>query len=162
MGGLVVLLTTARNGWRSTSALLASAALLFVAFLAKYIVAVYLPVVCLGVFLVPRLHRTRPRTSVVFILPLCLAVLAYFVAFSPMLIFLLQFSLTYAASQSGDLWHVCLWRRPELWLLAIAAVVGVRRASMQMRVSAVCGSGILIAFQLLSRTDSDWWKHSME
>ncbi|HLZ28149.1 MAG TPA: hypothetical protein VKV73_12595 [Chloroflexota bacterium] len=142
--------------------LLAAAALLFVAFLAKYLVAIYFPFVCLYVLCANvRSIRTIVHHAAWFALPLSAACAGYAVAFLDPLL-----SVLHSASQYGDLksanpLHEYVWTRPELVLLLAVAVLGWRRASSSGRVVALGGAGIIMAFQVIARADFDFWKHSI-
>src|SRR6202011_3683718 len=116
---------------RSPLRLLLAAALLFVAFLAKYLVAIYFPFVCaylvLGAFIL-----MRPRFGAAlhnfawFVVPLSAMCAVYaFVLLSPLTMLLGQ-SLRYGDLKSLDPLREYVWTRPELWLLVAAAMVGFR------------------------------------
>ncbi len=142
--------------------LLAAAGLLFVAFLSKYLVAVYFPFVC--VYVVLR-HGTRFRAAlrdaVWFVVPLTALCAAYAVVFLGPLLSLLTSSLHYGDLKSPDPLREYFWNRPELIALALAVALGWRFASWRGRLIALAGTAIIAAFQIAARPDFDFWKHSI-
>ncbi len=142
--------------------LLAAAVLLFVAFLSKYVVAIYFPVVC--VYVVVR-HGTRIRAAlrdaVWFVLPLTALCATYALVFLGPLLSLLTSSLHYGDLKSPDPLREYFWNRPELIALALAVACGWRFATWRGRLIAITGTAIIAAFQLVARPDFDFWKHSI-
>lgn len=159
MGGVALLAFHRRNGGRLR--LPAAALLLFVAFLAKYMVAVFFPVVCMYLLLSPRRRRAWLRNVALFVAPLSLACAAYFIAFHDALIELLDFSTGYTDLRSTNLWREYGYERWEVWLLGLVAVFGLRRADRFGRAVAVGGVGVIAAFQAAGRADFDFWKHTV-
>jgi hypothetical protein len=142
--------------------LLAAAVLLFVAFLSKYLVAIYFPFVCLYVVL---RHGTRIRAAIhdgiYFVLPLSILCVVYALVFLTPLVNLLTSSLHYGDLKSPDPVREYFLNRPELWLLGLAVAGGWRFASWRGRLIACVGTAIIAAFQLVARPDFDFWKHSI-
>jgi hypothetical protein len=151
---------------RSPLRLLLAAALLFVAFLAKYVVAIYFPFIC--VYLVvgaliaikPGL-RAAVHNVVWFVVPLSAACAGYALVYLGPLLMLLGSSLHYGDLRSPDPLREYVWTRPELWLLLAAAAIGFRHTAWRGRLVAVGGAAIIMAFQLAARPDFDFWKHSI-
>jgi hypothetical protein len=142
--------------------LLTAAALLFVAFLAKYLVAIYFPFVCIYMVLgVARNPRLALRNIVWFVLPLSLACAAYMLVYLGPLLNLLSTSMHYGDLKSPDPLREYVWERPEMWLLVAAAALGWRRAAWTGRLVAAGGAAVLMLFQLQARPDFDFWKHSI-
>jgi len=145
--------------------LLAGAMLLFVAFLAKYIVAVFFPFICLffliSPLLPPRNAGALARHLVCFVIPLSAACALYFWLLREHLLTLLTFSSTYSDLTSPFPLREYVLERPELWILAALAAIGWPRATRVGRGSALGGMGIVIGFQVFSRADVDFWKHSI-
>ncbi len=95
MLGIVTLLAA----WgRRNAVLLAAAALLFAAFLAKYVVAIFFPFVCAALLLADRRRCGVRRSLGWFILPLAAACGVYFLLFRGELQTLLSFSFSYLDS----------------------------------------------------------------
>ena len=141
--------------------LLGAAALIFIGFLAKYVVAIYLPFICLYLLISARDWRTRVRNIACFIVPLGTACAAYFLAFHAQLITLLRFSGSYTDLKSATPLREYVWQRPELYILAGLALLSWRRVGRVERLITLGGTAIIITFQALSRPDFDWWKHSI-
>jgi hypothetical protein len=142
--------------------LLAAAALLFVAFLSKYLVAIYFPLVC--IYVVCR-HGRRIRRAllegVLFVVPLTAACALYTLIFLTPLVSLLTSSLHYGDLKSPDPLREYGWQRPELWLLLAVVVLGWRFATWRGRLVGVVGALVILAFQATARADFDFWKHSI-
>jgi hypothetical protein len=142
--------------------LLAAATLLFVAFLSKYLVAIYFPFVCLYVML---RHGTRIRAALHdalwFVIPLSALCIIYAVTFLAPLINLLSSSLHYGDLKSPDALREYIWNRPELWLLVLGVASGWRFASWRGRLVAGVGTAVIVGFQIVARPDFDFWKHSI-
>ncbi|MEA2638618.1 MAG: hypothetical protein QOF51_12 [Chloroflexota bacterium] len=153
--------------------LLAAAALFFIAFLAKYLVAIYFPLICLYAMLGPLVWARSPRhtlrsalrTSLRYVLwfvaPLTALCAAYLIIFLGPLLTLFTSSLSYGDLKSATPLNEYVWSRPEIWLLVIAAAFGWRRATGAGRLVALVGAGLIMAFQLQARPDFDFWKHSI-
>ncbi len=159
MGGVSLIVPVAR---RRPTTLLTAALLLFVAFLAKYLVAIYFPFVCAYLVLGSRSNvRLALRNLAWFVLPLAAACAVYLVVFLGPLLTLLASSLHYGDLASPDPLNEYVWSRPELIVLAIAAALGWRRASWSGRIVGLGGAAVILAFQVKARPDFDFWKHSI-
>ena len=159
MAGIAVLVGAVRGG-RGTH-LLAAAGLLFIAFLAKYLVAIYFPFVCLYLLLSPRSRAVLRRNLVWFVLPLSVACALYFLAFRDELLTLLLFSTGYTDLTSPEPVRQYVLDQPELWALFGLALLGWQRATRAGRLVALSGTGIMLGFHALARADFDFWKHSI-
>ncbi|HEX2912711.1 MAG TPA: hypothetical protein VH186_18035 [Chloroflexia bacterium] len=139
-----------------------AAIFLFLAFLTKYVVAIYLPLLCL----VHLFNKHGRKTGLfAFILPLSLACAAYYVAFSSDLNKLLQFSSSYTDLRSNDWFGIYIWERLDILGLLLLTYWGFRQALRDNRRGSsllLVGSAlIMICFQLITRPDFDFWKHSV-
>jgi 4-amino-4-deoxy-L-arabinose transferase-like glycosyltransferase len=143
--------------------LLAGAALFFIAFLTKYLVAIFFPFVCLFLLLSPRNRRAFVRNLLWFVLPLSLACIAYAAFYHVELQALLVHATTTSMNdlRSPRPFDIYLWRRPDVWLLAALAALAWSRMTRSGRVAAFGGAGVILAFHLVTRADHDWWKHSV-
>ena len=164
MGCVAVLAITWRKG--SRRALLAAAALLFISFLSKYVVAVYVPVICLWMMIVPLIAKPQQTARFVrnlcwFVLPLCVVFAGYAFIFRNELLQLLIFSKTYTDLKSSDAFQLYVIQRLDLWALVVTAPFGLRRISTPGRWMSLIGAATIVAFQAASRPDADWWKHSI-
>jgi len=143
-----------------------AAALLFVAFLSKYLVAVYFPLICLYLMLAPLVRSPRRpamalTNTLYLVIPLTAACAGYLLYFLGPLVTLFMSSLHYGDLASADPLRIYLWTRPELWVLVGLAVLGWRLASGTGRLVGLVGFGVIMAFQFKSRPDFDFWKHSI-
>ncbi len=159
MSGVALLVRARVAGGRAW--LLGAAGLLFVGFLAKYLVALYFPLICLYLLASARDRRALMHTIRWFVAPLSAACAVYFLLFHRSLFALLAFSANYTGLKSDNPVRDYLLERPEVWLLALVAALGWRRADRLGRGIAVAGAGALLAFQALARPDHDFWKHSI-
>jgi hypothetical protein len=156
----VALLAFARRG-DSRIPLLGAAALLFIAFLSKYIVAIYFPFICLYLLVAPRAVRPGIRNLLWFVLPLSVACAAYFVAFRVEMFNLLRYASSYTDLKSDQPLREYGWAHPEIWMLAAIAATGWSRASATGRGVALGGVAVILGAHAFARPDHDWWKHSI-
>lgn len=164
MGCVAVLAVTWHAG--SRRALLGAATLLFIAFLAKYVVAIYVPFICLWMMVAPLIAKPRQTARFIrnvcwFVLPLCIVFAGYAVFYRNELLILLGFSKTYTDLKSSDAFRLYVIQRPDIWALAVIALFGLRRISTAGRWMTLSGAAIIVLFQGASRPDADWWKHSI-
>ncbi len=158
LGIAILLIARQRGNWW----LLPLAALgLFIAFLAKYVVAIFFPFVCLYLLLSSRTRTVLARNLAGFVLPLTAACVLYFLFFREQLTILLSFSTAYVDLTSATPLHEYVSQRPEVWGLATLAAFGWRKAAWVTRIFTGGGAAIIAAFQLYSRADFDFWKHSI-
>lgn len=160
MGGIALLIPAFKASGRRTE-LLAAAALVFIAFLAKYVVAIYIPFIFVYLLFSNRTRPTMLRVVGWFIAPVTLACIIYFLLFQKELTTLLTFSTTYTDLESNNPIQQYLIDQPEIWVLAVIAAFGWLFADKTGRIVAVGGVVILAIFQALSRADYDFWKHSI-
>lgn len=142
--------------------LVAAAGLMFIAFLSKYLVAIYFPFVC--IYVVVRYGKRLPSAihdAAWFVLPLSAMCAVYALVFLAPLLNLLSSSLRYGDLKSPDPLHEYILNRPELLLLVVMAGFGWRLASWRGRLIAGLGAFIIIGFQAIARPDFDFWKHSI-
>jgi len=147
---------TGRKTW-----LLGAAALIFFAFLSKYVVAIYLPPICLYLIFSARRFRTLVRNMLCFIVPLSAAVAAYFLVFRNEMYALLDQSKRYTDLRSPTPMREYVTQRPELFVLAAIALLAWRKVGRIERLICFAGLAIILLFQAVSRPDYDWWKHSI-
>jgi hypothetical protein len=148
---------------RVTASLFAGAAvLLFLAFLTKYLVAIYLPFLCLILLATPGMRR---QALAWFIMPLSLACAAYYLLFTEQLNALLRFASQYKGLKSDNIWQIYFVERLDIIVLMLLGYWGLRQAFRNQRFKAPLllwgGALVMLGFQLISRPDFDYWKHSI-
>ena len=127
---------------------------LFAAFLCKYLVALYFPVLVLLAL------RKGWRPVLLLALPLTLACAAYGLLHFADLKHLLLYGSGYSSLRAPDAWEIYAGRRGDFWLLLAPAIVAL--ASRRWRVAAAwlwAGACLMLLFQWKSRADYDYWKH---
>jgi hypothetical protein len=141
--------------------LVGSAVFFFLAFLAKYLIALYFPFLCL---LLLANGKLRVKGFFGFILPLSGACGVYYLLFSDQLNQLLVFAHQYEDLRADNFFQVYLLDRGDILVLLLLGYWGMRQAFRDNRVQAPLllwgGALITIIFQLVSRADYDYWKHS--
>lgn len=160
----LVKLTSAKGLSRTTLVLYALAALaLFAAFLTKYVVALYLPALCILVLASSR--QERKLGGLGFVAPLTVACALYYLIFSNELNSLLSFASGYKDLRTNDFLSVYVWQRLDIILLALMAYWGLRQAIRDVRPGPAIllwvGALLLLIFQFATRPDFDYWKHSI-
>lgn len=144
------------------SLLVASAALFFGAFLTKYVIAAYFPFLCL---LLLANNRLRLKGLLGFVVPLSLACAGYYLLFSDQLSLLLKFAHQYEDLRSDDFLNIYVLQRFEVLALLVLGYWGFRQAFRDGRIQAPLllwgGALVMIVFQLVTRADYDYWKHSV-
>lgn len=120
-GGLALLLPL--RPYASRRALLGGAALIFLAFLSKYVVGVFLPFLCLYLLFGPRGRTAGLRNLRWVVLPLA-ACAVYFLAFRASLLELLAFSTQYRDLRSPTPLREYLWQRPDIIVLGVLTACG--------------------------------------
>jgi hypothetical protein len=159
MSGMALLMPI-RPGRRGP-ALLAAALLLFIGFLAKYVLAVFFPILCLYAMVGARSRGAFIRGTLWFVLPLAACCALYFIAFRAELTYLLHFSTGYTDLKSGTPLREYVGQRLDVWVLAAVALYGVRRATRTEWLVGLGGTGVMLGFQAVARPDFDFWKHSI-
>lgn len=127
---------------------------LFAAFLCKYLVAIYFPVLVLLAL------RKGWRPLVALTLPLTLACAAYGLLHFADLKHLLLYGSGYSSLRAPDAWDIYAGRRGDFWLLVVPALIVL--ASPRWRAGAAwlwAGACLMLIFQWKSRADYDYWKH---
>ncbi|HLK07465.1 MAG TPA: glycosyltransferase family 39 protein [Candidatus Angelobacter sp.] len=131
-----------------------AAALFFAAFLCKYLVAIYFPLlVVLALF-------KRWKGLLCFAAPLFVGCAAYAVLHRADLIHLLTYGGAYGSLRAPDAVDIYVWRRWDFWLITIVGLAAF--ASLQWRIRAIwmwVGALAILVFQWKSRADYDYWKH---
>lgn len=137
---------------------LASALLLFAAFLCKYLTAIYFPFL-----VILALRKGRPAVLGYFV-PLVVLCIAYGIYFHESLVALWHYSLAYKslrapAAAALQIYFTHSWDFWILVLLALLACFSVSEIGWRKLGLLWCGAAIMPLFQLLSRADYDYWKH---
>jgi hypothetical protein len=128
---------------------------LFAAFLCKYLVAIYFPVLVLLAL------RKGWRPAVFLLLPLSAASAGYGILHFDDLNHLLRYGAGYAGLRAPDPWIVYAESRPDLMLLVMVALIALASRAWRARVAWLwLGACIIMAFQWKSRADYDFWKHA--
>ena len=161
MSGVAFLAAGLRSG--RGSRLLLAAVLVFCGFLAKYLVALFFPFLCLLLLMGAGSRRALVRNLLWFVLPLSLFAAGYMFVLRDELRQLLVHATTTSVSdlRSDQPWREYVSQRPEVWLLAALALAALPRATWRGRVLGIGGALLIAAFHALSRADYDWWKHSV-
>ncbi len=138
-----------------------AAMLFFAAFLTKYIVAIYLPMLCLVVLIY---GPSRIKGFISFVLPLGLACLYYYSTYNKDLTALLQFASQHKDLQSDDWFKIYVVNQFDLLLLLLFGYWGFRQTIRDNRavpgLLLVIGAAVSLVFQISTRADYDYWKHS--
>ena len=134
-----------------------SAACLFSAFLCKYVVAIYFPVL----FIIAL--RKGWRAALSLCLPMAAASAFYLFRYWPDLKYLLLYGANYGSlrAHGWQLWSVYVWQRLDLWAIAALALLSLAfRGRRKITLLLWLGAALGLAFQWKSRADFDFWKHS--
>jgi len=141
---------------RSTVSWLGCASALFAAFLCKYIVAVLFPaLVLIAIF--------KRRESILrFALPLTAASAIYLVFYFEQLKYLVRYGMGYSSLLAkSEVLDIYVWRRADFWLIAVLSLFGFMWKGKRWTAGALwLGALLLLSFQLIVRSDYDYWKHS--
>lgn len=131
-----------------------AAAFFFAAFLCKYLVAIYFPLLVLLAL------WKRWKGLLCFAAPLFAGCAVYVLLHRADLIHLLTYGGAYGSLKSPDALDIYLRHRWDFWLISLAGLAAF--ASLQWRVRAVwmwVGAIVILVFQWKSRADYDYWKH---
>src|SRR5947209_3740954 len=129
---------------------------LFAAFLCKYLVAVFFPLLVL-------LALWKGKKPIfIFALPLFAACSLYAAIHWHDLLFLLRYGSSYSSlrAPAAEARQIYFWGRWDFWLLALASIITL--AFRQLRARAALfwlAALVILAFQWKSRADYDYWKH---
>ncbi|HEY6272584.1 MAG TPA: glycosyltransferase family 39 protein [Terriglobales bacterium] len=126
---------------------------LFLAFLCKYLVAIYFPVLVL----LALVKGWRPLLFLT--LPLTLACAVYGLLHFDDLKHLLLYGSGYSALRAPDAWDIYVARRGDFWLLVVPAIVVLAGPRWRSAVWLWAGACLMLLFQWKSRADFDYWKH---
>lgn len=144
--------TNQRRHW------LAAAGCLLAAFLCKYIVAIYLPFLCLIAL------RKGIRGALAFCLPLTGALCTYFLVYRGDLTHLILYGRSYGSLQTSgaQLWDIYVRSRIDLWLIAsLALLAWLLRSRRNVTALLWLGAALAFGFQWKTRADFDFWKHAI-
>ena len=146
------------RGWKENTKLhwILAAIFLFAAFLCKYLVAVFFPM------LVVVAAWKRRKEALLFVAPLSAFCLFYGVYYFHDLTRLLSYQGSYGSlrAPSEQLWRIYFWERWDFWLLFVAALPTL--FVKKWRPSAIflwTGAVIAMLFQWKTKADFDYWKH---
>ena len=146
------------RGWKDNSKLhwALSALFFFAAFLCKYLVAIFFPLlVIVAVW-------KRRKEAFIFVLPLSLLCAFYGGFYFHDLQRLLSYEGNYSSlrAPTAELWKIYFWNRWDFWLIFVAALPAlfIRR---WRSAAAFLWAGLVITllFQWKTKSDYDYWKH---
>ncbi len=141
---------------KNTVSWLGCAGALFAAFLCKYLVAVFFPaLVLMAIF--------KRRESILrFALPLTAASAIYLVFYFEQLKYLVRYGMGYSSLLAkSEVLDIYVWRRADFWLIAALSLFGFMwKGKRRIAAALWLGALLLLAFQLIVRSDYDYWKHS--
>lgn len=138
----------------------------FAAFLCKYLVAIFFPLLVLLVLV----QSVKPggmgpkgtRPILLFALPLFAACAIYGAVHFRDLAQLLRYGSAYNAlrAPAGEAWKIYLWNRWDFWLIALVTLPVFAFRQWRSRAIWLWASALfMLAFQWKSRADYDYWKH---
>lgn len=126
----------------------------FTAFLCKYLVAAYFPVLILGA-----LWKGK-KPLLLFASPLFIACAGYAVRYWTELTQLLRYGGGYNSLRATDTLEIYIFNRWDFWLIAALALFALAHRAWRRRSAVMCaGALIVLAFQWHARADYDYWKH---
>jgi hypothetical protein len=128
----------------------------FAAFLCKYLVAVFFPVLVLLAL------RKGLRPILIFALPLFAFCAAYAALHAADLYHLLRYGSVYSSLKASpeEALNIYLSRRADFWILVFAALPLFLFREWRRRAAALwVGVLVILAVQLKTRADFDYWKH---
>jgi len=131
----------------------AAALMFFAAFLCKYLVAIYFPV------LVILALRKGKRGLFIFALPMFAACAAYGLIHFSDLMHLLRYGSGYASLRSPDAMSIYVFLRRDFWIIAGAGLLAFFSPKQLRVLWMYAGAAIILLFQWKSRADYDYWKH---
>ena len=130
---------------------------LFAAFLCKYLVAIFFPLLVLIAL------KKGKNALLTFAAPLFLLSLVYGMVFRADLLHLLRYGSGYASlkAPAAQAWKIYVFGRIDFWIVvALAVALLFLRKEWHWRAAALwLGVATLYAFQLKTRADYDYWKH---
>jgi hypothetical protein len=155
---------------------LAAAVAFFAAFLCKYVVAIYFPLLALASLLAARPEQepsaaSRSRGLLYFAFPLAALCGLYIAVNLEDLTHLVQYGREYKSLQGGpgEAWRIYVKERLDFWALAVLAFFGWRWRDGSIaeegpragRVVVLLWLGVVLTllFQWWTRADANWWKH---
>jgi hypothetical protein len=130
---------------------------LFAAFLSKYLIALFFP------FLVLLSLRKGRRAILWFSAPLTIFCGAYAGYYARDLVALLRYAHSYSSlrAPSSTAWRIYFNQRPDFWALAVLGLLAGAWKGRTAKATAALlwlGAAVLPLFQLLARSDYDYWK----
>ncbi|MFB3916283.1 MAG: ArnT family glycosyltransferase [Terriglobales bacterium] len=136
---------------------LASAACLFCAFLCKYLVAIYFPLLVV----VALWKGWRPLF--LFCAPLAVGCGLYLAAYWTDLKYLLLYGESYGSlrAPAWQAWDVYVFRRFDFWIIAFLALLGLLAQKRRISLLLWLGAAVGLLFQWRARADFDFWKHAV-
>jgi len=126
----------------------------FAAFLCKYLVAIYFPVLVLLA-----LWKGK-KPLLLFAAPLFAACTAYAWLYWTDLTKLLSYGGGYDSLRAPHAAEIYVFNRGDLWLMAALGIFALAQRAWRRRSAAMLGGALIVlAFQWQSRADYDFWKH---
>jgi 4-amino-4-deoxy-L-arabinose transferase-like glycosyltransferase len=128
----------------------------FAAFLCKYLVAIYFPLLVLLAL------RKGRKAILLFGLPLFAASCIYGAVYHKDLLLLLRYGGSYNSlrATAAQAWQVYVWGRWDFWIIAAFAIAPLFFRQWRSRALWLWSGAVLVlAFQWKSRSDFDYWKH---
>lgn len=128
----------------------------FAAFLCKYLVAIFFPLLVL-------LALWKGRKAIlIFCLPLFVACAIYAGLNAHDLIYLLRYGSSYGSlrAPAAEAQQIYFWNRWDFWIITACALSSLLFRELRRRgLLLLLGAAALFAFQLKIRADYDYWKH---
>jgi dolichyl-phosphate-mannose-protein mannosyltransferase len=126
----------------------------FAAFLCKYLVAIYFPLL-----VVMALWKGK-KPLLCFVTPLAAACTAYALNYRHDLAQLLHYGSDYNSLRAADALEVYVFNRWDFWLVVALSVFGLAHRLWWRRTAAMlAAAAIALGFQWYTRADYDFWKH---
>ncbi|PYP88513.1 MAG: hypothetical protein DMG65_15035 [Candidatus Angelobacter sp. Gp1-AA117] len=128
----------------------------FAAFLCKYLVAIFFPLLVL-------LALWKGRKAIfIFCLPLFAACAIYAGINAHDLLYLLKYGSSYSSlrAPAAEARQIYFWNRWDFWIIAVCALSTLLFRELRRRGAILLlGACAFFAFQLKTRADYDYWKH---
>jgi len=136
-----------------------AATFLLAAFLCKYLVAIYFPLLVV-LALAKGVMDKEKKPALLFALPLTAACAAYWFLHSADLLHLLRYGSGYASLRAPEPFAIYVFARWDFWLLAWFALMAFGERIWRVRAAWMFGGALLmLGVQWQMRADYDYWKH---
>lgn len=132
-----------------------AATLLFASFLCKYLVAIFFPAL-----VILAMHKSR-QSFWYFTAPLGLASLFYGTYYFNDLLYLVMYGEGYTSLlERSTLFQIYVVQRPDFWIIAALSLLTFSKRAVRPKAFLLWGGALLLfVFQLIVRSDYDYWKH---